>query len=140
MENMPEKEFAILIYLRKHDNASWVDVLNAFGDYSETHRILKAMLALDVAKVSSPGETPPNCKLRLTAKGYQAALSEEDLRKKLANKMANEKARQKSDRRFQLLNSLLGVLAGAVLTLMIEHFPAILRVAMDALLWLGSLF
>jgi hypothetical protein len=140
MNNIPDKEFEILIYLRKHENASWIDVLNAFGDYPETHRILKAMLALDLAKITSPGETPPNCKLILTSNGYHAALAEEHRRNQLTNEMANEKARQKADRRFQLLNSLLSAIAGSIITLLIEHYSAVLKALGSFFLWLSSLF
>lgn len=139
MDNMPDKEFEILLYLRAHEKSTWVDVLNTFGDYPETHRILKAMLTLDIVGIA-PGETPPRCSLKLTDKGYQAALAEEYRRDQLSHKMANEKARQKSDRRFQLLNSLLSAIAGVIITLLIEHFPAILKVLGRFFLWLSSLF
>lgn len=140
MNNMPDKEFEILSYLREHDNIAWVDVLNAFGDYPETHRILKAMLGLGITKISSPGEAPPHCHLTLTDRGYQTALAEEDLRNKLANKMTNEKANQKSDRRFQLLNSLLSAIVGSIITLLIEHFPTILNALEGFCRWFIGLF
>jgi hypothetical protein len=137
---MPDKELEILMYLRKHENASWIDILNTFGDYPETQRILRAMLTLEVVRISSAGERPPSCRLKLTDKGYQTVLAEEYRRDQLAKEMADKKSQQKVDRRFQLLNTLLSAIAGGILTLLIEHFPAVLNGLGKFFLWLSSLF
>ena len=140
MTNIPDKEFEILMYLRQNENTSWVDVLNTFGNYPETQRILKAMLTLGVVRTSAAGEKPPYCRLKLTDRGYQAVLAEEDIQKKVCDKMSNEKTRQKSDRRFQLLNSLLSAMVGSIIALLIEHYSTVLEGLRIFFLWLGSLF
>lgn len=72
--------------------------------------------------------------------GSQRALEEENRRQKerlkiqeaekldqeLRDKAASEKAEKTKDRRFQLLNTLLGAVVGALLTLFVEHFSEIL--------------
>lgn len=106
------------------------DIYELYGDESqESLHSLETSGHIKSGKRASPYH--PDClmsdgRYTITSTGREVLELEEQRIQEQAQKMAEEKAEKRKDRCFQLLNSLFSAAAGALLTLSVEHFPAIL--------------
>ena len=119
MEYSP-REIETIQYVGRHPDCSVLEVLNAFDPQTDVRRSSRLLEKL-TRKVQH---------LALTGEGYtvldKVRSAEEKRLYKRRQNMADKKAEKNIDRRFQLFNTLLGAVVGAVLTLLIEHLPDII--------------
>ncbi len=134
MEYSP-REIETIQYVGRHPDCSVLEVLNAFDPQTDVRRSSRLLekLTRKGGPIARSGYTFDSLEvqhLALTGEGYtvldKVRSAEEKRLYKRRQNMADKKAEKNIDRRFQLFNTLLGAVVGAVLTLLIEHLPDII--------------
>lgn len=139
---MLKVERALLTYIKSNQPCPWIDVLNAVrpeseADFITLEAILQNCLSRNWIETIGCVTDPKLCSVRATAIGVQELMQDSEKCEKeksaeqkrlqeLDRQMSKEQADQKREFRFQLFNTLLGALVGAVLTLLVEHFTGII--------------